>query len=97
MAMDHAKSFVEKIFENDEFIKTVIIKRAYKRNENTNEEIENEKIVEIANNMGFKFNVDEFKSACKEYMTNIDGWEAAGKIFHILKIAESISKENMYE
>lgn len=97
MAMEHAKSFVEKIFENDEFIKAVVIKRGYKKDENTSEDIENEKLIEIANDMGFKFNIDEFKEACKNYMINLDGWEATQKVFHVLRVATNIAKENMYD
>ena len=94
MAMEHAKSFVERIFENDEFLKTIVKKRGYTKNENTNEEIESKKIVEIANDMGFKFDVDEFKDACKIYMSSIGGWEATQRIFHVLKVAASVYKNN---
>ena len=91
MAMDHANSFVERIFENDEFVRGIIKKRGYNRNERTSEEYENEKIVEIANSMGFKFGVEEYKTACKEYMSGLDGWEAVQKIFHVLKIAAEVA------
>ena len=95
MAIEHANSFVEKIFEDDEFLKCIVEKRNYNKNDDTNEEIENKKIMEIANSMGFRFDSDEFKEACKSYMSNIDGWEAAQKIFHVLKVVSNIYKQNM--
>ena len=95
MAMNHANSFVERIFENDEFLKTIIVKRGYSKNEDTNEEIESQKLVEIANEMGFNLNIDEFKEACKEYMSNYDGWEATQKIFHVFKVVAKYYKESM--
>ena len=94
MAMEHANSFVEKIFENDEFLKTIIKKRGYTKYENTNEEVETEKLINIANEMGFKFNVDEFKEACKLYMSKLDGWEATQRIFHVFKVVGKNYKEN---
>ncbi len=94
MAIEHANSFVEKIFEDDEFLKSIIKKRGYNRHEDTNEDMENEKIVEIANSMGFKFDVEEFKSSCRQYMSNLDGLAAAQKIFHVLKVVANSYKEN---
>ena len=96
MAMEHANSFVERLFEDDEFIKTILKKRGFNKNERTNRQIENEKIVEIANEMGFKFDVNEYESACKSYMTGIDGWDASQKIFHILKVASDLYYESTY-
>ncbi|MBR1883437.1 MAG: hypothetical protein IJ809_00560 [Clostridia bacterium] len=93
MAMENANIFVERLFEDDIFIKTVLKKRNFNKNERTSEEIENEKIVKIANEMGFEFSIDEYKTACKAYMNKIDGWEASQKIFHILKIASDMYYE----
>ena len=97
MAMEHANSFVERIFENDEFLKTIIEKRGYTRNENTNEEMEYQKLVQIANEMGFRFDADEFKDACKNYMSSFDGWQATQKIFHVFKIVGKNYKEAVYK
>lgn len=94
MAMEHANSFVERLFENDEFLKTIIKKRGYTKSENTNEDIETEKLIGIANDMGFKFDADEFKEACKTYMSELDGWEATQKIFHVFRIVAKNYKEN---
>ena len=94
MAMEHANSFVEKIFENDEFLRTIIKRRGYSKEDNTNEEIETEKLIEIANTMGFKFDADEFKEACKIYMSKLDGWEATQRIFHVFRIVAKNYKEN---
>ncbi len=87
MAMEHANSFVERIFENDEFVRTIIKKKGFSNPRETNEDMENEKIVKVANDMGFKFDVDEFKLACRSYMSSMDGWESVQKVFHVLKVA----------
>lgn len=94
MAMEHAKNFVEKFFEDDEFIKTIVRKRGFTRYENKSEDDENAKIVKAANEMGFKFDLDEYKTANKEYMNNLGGWEAAQRICHMLKVVMSMSNEN---
>lgn len=94
MAIEHANSFVERIFENDEFLKAIIIKRGFSKNEHIDKDMETEKIVKIANDMGFKFNISEYESAFQAYMGSIDGWEAAQKIFHMFKILAMTYQEN---
>lgn len=94
MSMSHAKSFVEKFFEDDEFTKTVVRKRQFSRNESNKEKAENEKMIKAANELGFNFNEEEYIEANKEYMNKLTGWEAAKKVFHIVKVAAYVSQEN---
>ena len=94
MAIEHAKAFVNNFFEDDEFTKTVIRKRGFSRNEENSESMQNEKMVEVANEMGFNFDATEYIDACKEYMNELGGWESAKKVFHIVSIAVNISKES---
>lgn len=94
MAMEHARSFVEKLFDNDEFLKQVIIKRGFKEHEGLSEDLENERMVKIANEMGFRFTVEEYAQANEEYMNEIGGFGAMKKIFHMIKVAASVEKEN---
>lgn len=86
MAIEHANSFLVRMFENDDFLTTIIEKRSYTRGENTTGDAECQRIVEIANEMGFRFNADEFKSACNNYMSDFDGWGTVQKIFHIFRV-----------
>lgn len=94
MAMEHAESFVEKFFTNDEFIKEVVRRRGFSKYEHSSDEIENEKLVHIANEMGFKFDVEEYKTASMNYMNSLGGWEAAKAICHMLKVAIRLRDEN---
>ena len=93
MSVAHAQSFVEKFFEDDEFLKQVISLRGFSKYENSNENSENEKMVVVANKMGFIFNSEEYMQANKEYANNLGGWETMKKVFHAIKIASYISKE----
>ena len=93
MAMEHANSFVQKFFEDEKFLKLVLEKRGFSRNENNTEEEENKKMVQVANEMGFKFDEEEYKKANMEYVNEIGGWETALRIFRIMKIAAKTAKE----
>ncbi|MBR3133224.1 MAG: Nif11-like leader peptide family natural product precursor [Clostridia bacterium] len=94
MAIEHANSFVRKVFEDDEFLKTVVRKRGFSRNESNKEAAENEKMVKVANDMGFHFDEEEYIKANQEYMNSLTGWEAARKVFHMVKVAAYVSREN---
>lgn len=94
MSMTHAQSFVEKFFEDDQFVKEVLLHRGFDETDSNNEDAENERIVKAASEMGFKFSVEEYKEANKEYMNNIGGWETMRKIFHLIKVATKFVNEN---
>ena len=94
MSLAHAKSFVEKFFEDDEFVKMVVRKRGFSKNESNKEAAENAKMVKVANELGFKFDENEYVEANKEYMNELGGWEAARKVFHIIKVASYTMDEN---
>lgn len=93
MAISHAKSFVSKFFEDDEFTKMVIRNSNFAKNESNKEEAENKKMVSVANQLGFDFDEKEYVEASKEYMNNLGGWDAARKVFHIVKIASYVYNE----
>ena len=96
MAIEHAKSFVENFFENDEFIKEVIRERGFSKTEDNSEDAENNRMVNVANKMGFRFDVEEYKSACKDYMNGLGGWEATIRIFHMIRVATNVANEENY-
>lgn len=94
MAIEHAKAFVNNFFEDGEFTKEVLKRRGFSRNNRGgSEEEENEKIVQVANQMGFKFDVEEYKEANKEYLNEIGGYETMKKLFHIIKTAARMAEE----
>ena len=93
MPVSHAQNFVENFFEDDEFLKEVLRHRGFERHENNSEEAENERMAKIADKMGFKFDVEEYKMAIKEYANNLGGWESMKKVFHMMKIATNVANE----
>ena len=94
MSKEHAQSFVERFFEDDEFVKEVLVHRGFQKHEGNDEEAENQRMVAAAWEMGFKFDVEEYKAANKEYLNELGGWETMRKIFHLLKLATNLSNDN---
>ncbi len=94
MSMAHANNFVENFFEDAEFLKTVMKKRGFDETTDKSENAENIRIVNVANDIGFKFDLEEYQEACKNYMNELGGWEAAKKIFRMLNTVSKLVKEN---
>ncbi|MBP3255672.1 MAG: hypothetical protein J6M60_04195 [Clostridia bacterium] len=97
MAIDHANSFVCNFFEDDIFLKEVLNRRGFERYDEKNVDAENAKIVEIANEMGFHFDINEYAEANKNYMNELGGWEASKRVFHMIKVAANLARENSDE
>ena len=93
MAIEHANSFVNNFFEDEEFTRTVI-ENGFSHKDERDTYSENEIMVMVANEMGFNFDLDEYQEACKEYMESLGGWESAKKVFSVIKVATDIAKNN---
>ena len=97
MAIEHANSFVCNFFEDDIFLTEVLKRRGFERYEDKSEEAENARIVKVASEMGFHFDVDEYIEANKAYMNDLGGWEASKRVFHMIKVAAELVRENSEE
>ena len=91
MAKDNAKVFVEKLFEDDEFIKTFYKNGGIKRKGSTKEK--NELLYNTARKMGYDFEEKEFQTATSDYFKN-KGILGFIKIFmHFNKVVKAAERE----
>ena len=64
MAQESAKTFVNKMYTDDEFLKEIVRHGGMKRGE---ADQNNELILKAAGEMGFDFTAEEYQGATKEY------------------------------
>ena len=93
MSIESARDFVNKFYEDKEFLKDFYKRKGFELKSDRTEEIEYREIIEIAKDMGFDFEVQEFKDASKGYANDVGKWKAFKKIFYLLKIRNIAKKE----
>ena len=93
MSVESARDFVNKFYEDEEFLKEFFKRKGFEPKENRTEETEYREIVEIARDMGYDFEVQEFKNASREYGKNVGKMKSIKKIFYIVKIRKIAKKE----
>lgn len=96
MAMESAKSFVKKQFEDDEFIKELCKKGVLTNNKNKdkNSKEEGEKeLVKAAKEKGFDFTIEEYKKATEEYFKTLGLWRIITTLYHFGKVIKATEKE----
>lgn len=94
MAMESAKEFVKKMFEDDEFTKELYKKGGLTYGNNIPEDEQNRQTVKVAREMGFDFDEEEYKVANKEYIESLGAWNAVKRLFHLGKVLREAKKES---
>lgn len=93
MSNESARDFVNKFYEDEEFLKDFYKRKGFELKSDRTEESEYREIAEIAKQMGFDFEVQEFKDASKGYVNDVGKWQAFKKIFYLVKIRKIAKKE----
>lgn len=91
MSKESAKSFVEKFYNDDEFIREFTLKGGL-NSKATNEE-KQEAIMKVSKEMGFDFNDEEYTEALKNYFEGKGVWSAIKTFRHFNKVAKKAEKE----
>lgn len=96
MAMDSAKSFVNKFFEDDEFIREFYKNGGFISSEKGSKpdtDAQNAKMVEVAGKMGYDFTMEEYQAANKEYVDSVGAWKSMKKMVHMARTVKKLEKE----
>ena len=93
MSIESARNFVNKFYDDEEFLKDFYKRKGFEPSKNRTEESEYREIVQIAKDMGFEFEVQEFKDASKGYANDVGKWKAFKKIFYLIKVRNKTKKE----
>jgi len=91
MAKENAKEFVEKMFTDDVFVKELYKKGGINRNASNDEK--NEILIKAAKEMGYDFNLEEFKDANGIYFKKLGIWKTIKTFWHFNKVVKSAEKE----
>ena len=98
MSKEKAKEFVEKFYNDDDFLFKVIYESGMdqwrgKKGQEMEDEEQNKAIIDAAGKLGYEITSEEFKAANKEYSEGIGGWQVVKKIFHVAKVGKKVAKE----
>ena len=98
MAMESAKEFVKKFYEDDDLIKELykmgVLKPAGSYDKNAPEGEQQRKVVESAQKLGYDFTLDEYLAANKAYGQSIGIFKMISKIRHVGKVVKKADKES---
>ena len=102
MTQAKAKEFIEKFYNDDDFMAKVICESGMyqwqgKKGQEMEDGEQDKAITDAAGKLGYEITPEEYKAASKEYLENIGGWQTVKKIFHIAKTAKKIAKEHKGE
>lgn len=93
--MEKAREFVEKLYNDDEFARKVILESGiYKAKRGATEEEQKQQITDAANKLGYEISVEEYEAANKAYFESLGAWKSIKKAFHLIKTIKAIVKEN---
>ena len=93
MSKESAKEFVEKFYNDDEFIREFTLKGGV-NSRATNEE-KQASLMRVAKEMKFNFNEEEYNEAIKNYFDGMGVWSAIKTFRHFNKVAKKAEKERI--
>ena len=91
MSKESAQSFVNKFYNDDEFIREFTLKGGV--NSKATDDEKKASIMRVAKEMGFSFNDEEYTEALKNYFEGKGVWSAIKTFRHFNKIAKKAEKE----
>ncbi|MBQ3475145.1 MAG: Nif11-like leader peptide family natural product precursor [Bacilli bacterium] len=91
MSKESAKSFVDKFYNDDEFIRELTLKGGV--NSKASEEERSKLLMKVSKEMGFNFTEEEYSDAVKKYFEGKGVWTAIKTFRHFNKIAKKAEKE----
>ena len=102
MSKEKAKEFVEKFFNDDDFMSKVIYESGMdqwrgKKGQEIEDGEQDKAITNAASKLGYEITPEEYKAASKEYTESIGGWQTIKKVFHLAKISKQVAKERKGE
>jgi len=89
MAQESAKTFVNKMYTDDGFLKEIVRHGGMKRGE---ADQNNELILKAAGEMGFDFTAEEYRGATKEYFGG-SFLKVIRTLWHVNKVVKQAQKE----
>ena len=93
MSKESAKSFVEKFYNDDEFIREFTLKGGV--NSKATDDEKKESVMRVSKEMGFSFNDEEYTEALKNYFDGKGVWFAIKTFRHFNKVAKKAEKERI--
>ena len=98
MAMESAKEFVKKFYEDDELIRELykmeVLKPAGSYDKNAPEGEQQRKVVDAAQKLGYDFTLEEYLAANKAYGQSVGIFKMIFKIRHVGKVVKRAEKES---
>ena len=91
MAKESAKEFVEKFYNDDDFLREFVLKGGL--NSKASDEEKKELIMKTSKEMGFDFTKEEYDEAGKNYFEGKGVFFAIKTFSHLNKIAKKAEKE----
>lgn len=92
--MDKAKEFVEKLYNDDEFAKEVIIAgELHKKHKGMTEEESNMQIVNAAKKLGYNITREEYDATSKAYFESLGFKKSIKAAFRLVKLVKAVDKE----
>lgn len=99
MNKNQAREFVEKLYNDDELMKRVLILAGapdkIKSGAKPSEAQQYRDLAEVASKMGYYGTPEEFQEATKEYFEEIGSMESIRRVFRMVEIASNLVKEIM--
>ena len=99
MEINQSREFVEKLYNDEEIMKQVLILTnavdKIKTGQKLSEEQQYQDLAEAASKMGYHAAPEEYQKATKEYFEEIGSMESIGKVFHIITVASDLVKQTM--
>ena len=93
MSKEQAKEFVEKFWNDDEFMRKVFIVSGAinwqgEAGRKMTDEEQNQAFIDAAKKFDYDITPEEYGEASKEYADNLGGFEAIKKVLHMAKVAK---------
>ena len=99
MNNNQAREFIEKLYNDEEVMKQVLIladaPQKIKAGKKLSEEQQYQDLAAAADKLGYHATPAEYQKATKEYFDEIGSMESIGKVFHIIAVASDLVKQIM--
>ena len=99
VSSDQAREFIEKLYNNEEIMKQVLIladaTAKIKAGKKLSEEQQYQDLAEAASKMGYRATPEEYQKATKDYFEEIGTMESIGKVFQMIAVASDLVEQIM--